>query len=172
MTDDRPRPRYGEYADAPPASASQPTLEPAAAVAPPEPAAAPPEPAERPRRTWDVLLASLLLLWGAFDVATGLPAFASLGSTIAAAARQQGIDGFASAGLADEVGVWLNVARIVLFALAVLGTLLLLGRRRLAFWAPLAAGALAVLIAVVCIGAILLGDPGFAAYVSEQAAKP
>lgn len=159
MTDERPRPKYGEYADIPPTP--MPTIEPVDAVV----HTAPPE---RPRRTWDVVLSTLLLLWGVFDVVTGFSAFANLGATVAATAEQQGIDGFASVGLADEVGSWLNVVRLVILAIAIPGTLLLLGRRRRAFWLPLSAGALAVLVVMACVFVILIGDPGFAAYVAGQ----
>lgn len=162
MTDERPRPKYGEYADATPTPTPTPSVEPAAAVAPPIPG-------HRSRRTWDVVLSTVLLLWGVFDVATGFPAYANLGATVAAAAKQQGVDGFASATLADEIGSWLNVVRVAILVIAILGTLLLLGRGRLAFWLPLAAAALAALAVAACVFVILIGDPGFAAYVAGQA---
>lgn len=166
MSDERPRPKYGEYADVPPPATPQPLAAPAEPVEP----AALAVPAVHPRRTWDVVLATLLLLWGVFDVVTGFPAYTNLGASIAAAAEQQGIDGFASAELADEIGSWLNIVRVVILVIAILGTLLLLGRRRLAFWVPLSAGALAVLVVTVCVFVILIGDPGFAAYIAGQTA--
>jgi hypothetical protein len=163
MSDERPRPQYGEYADVPPV---------------PTPAVAPevstPEPAEAPvvrRRTWDVVLSTVLLLWGVLDVVTGFAVFGSLGVALRAASEQQGIDGFASVELADEVGGWLNIARVGLLLLAIVVTLVRLSRNRLAFWVPLGAGVVAALLVVVSIMVIFFSDPGFAQYVAEQTAR-
>jgi hypothetical protein len=164
MTDERPRPRYGEYADVPPV----PTPSPAPA---PEPA---PEPAAVPvvrRRTWDVVLSTVLLLWGVFDVVTGLAVFGNLGVALRAASEQQGIEGFSSVEYADQIGGWLNIARVALLVLAIVVTLLRLARNRIAFWVPLTAGAVAALLVVICVMVIFLADPGFAQYVVEQTAR-
>jgi hypothetical protein len=163
MTDERPRPKYGEYADVPPAPAPAPATIPTEAVEP-EPTVT------RPRRTWDLVLSTALLLWGVFDVVTGFPAYARLGTTVATAAEQQGFGGFASVDLADEVGSWLNIVRVVILVVAILGTLWRLARGRLAFWVPLSAGGLAVAVVVVSVFVILVGDPGFAAFVAGQTA--
>jgi hypothetical protein len=159
MTDPRPRPRYGEYAEVPP-----PPVEPVPAVE-----AGPPT-TVRARRTWDVILTTVLLLWGVADVVTGFPQFARLGALVRQVADAQGWPELASTAAADQVGATLNVIRLVLLVAAIAGALLLLSRRRLAFWLPLTAGALATIVTVVGVVVVLLGDPGFAAYLQDQPA--
>ena len=70
MTDDRPRPQYGEYA--PPGWVSP--------VAAPEPVIAAPPPSGTPsaaptRRTWDVAVTLALLGFGLYSVVSGFVAF-------------------------------------------------------------------------------------------------
>lgn len=176
MTDDRPRPRYGEYAPLPPAgqlpppvgpplanssSPSQPPVEPAS-LEQPQPAG------PRARRTTDIVLTTFLLLVGVYDVVVSSDGFANLGATLAAAFEQQGISGFASQGYADSLGATANVIRIGLLVIAIVCSLLLISQRRLAFWVPLAAGVLAGVTVVVCVLLVVIADPGFAAYVSQQ----
>jgi hypothetical protein len=159
MTDPRPRPQYGEYADippAPPAATPEPVVE--TAVAAPR------------RRTWDVVLTTALLLWGVVDVVTGFRAYADLGTGLRAAYEMQGIPAFQSEAFADDLGAVLNVVRVVLLIAALVVSLLLLSRHRLAFWAPLGAGVLAALTLMVFVVVIIAGDPGFAQYVAEQTA--
>lgn len=157
MTDPRPRPQYGEYADLPPA--------PPAPVVEAAPVAAAPR-----RRTWDVVLTTALLLWGVVDVVTGFRAYADLGAGLRAAYEAQGIPAFESDALADQLGMVLNVVRVALLVAAVVVALVQLSRNRLAFWAPLGAGVLAALTLLVFVIVIIAGDPGFAQYVSEQTA--
>ncbi|HWR85097.1 MAG TPA: DUF6264 family protein [Rhodoglobus sp.] len=160
MTDPRPRPQYGEYADVPPP--------------PPQPvpaAEAAPAPTARPRRTWDVILTTALLLWGVADVVTGFPQFARLGALVRQVAEVQGWPALTSTETADQVGATLNVIRLVLLVVAIVVALLLIGRRRLAFWVPLAAGVLAMLVTVIGVVAVLLGDPGFTEFLQDPPAR-
>jgi hypothetical protein len=155
--DDRPRPQYGEYADvplAPPAPAPVEVAQPAA-VAP-------------RRRTWDIVLTTVLLLWGVADVVTGFPQFARLGTLVGEVGRAQGWPDFTSTAEADQVGMTLNIVRLVLLVLGIAGALLLLSRRRVAFWVPLTAGALAMVATVVGIVSVMVGDPAFLEYVQNQ----
>jgi len=122
------------------------------------------------RRTWDVVLTTVLLLWGVVDVVTGFAAYADLGAGLRAAYETQGIPAFDSDALADQLGAVLNVVRVVLLLAALAVALVQLSRHRLAFWAPLGAGVLAVLTLLVFVVVIVAGDPGFAQYVSEQTA--
>lgn len=156
MTDPRPRPQYGEYADVPPPP-------------PPAPVVAEPARRERPRRLWDVALTAFLLLWGVWDVATGFREFGSLSRLLGQVYDAQGIDGFASAAFADEVGSVLNVVRAVLLVITIAVSLLLIARHRLAFWAPLAGAAVAGVAVTVGVAVIMLNDPGFLAYVQSAA---
>lgn len=153
MTDPRPAPRYGEYADLPPV-----------VVPPPEPVAV----AERPRRTTDIVLTTVLLLYGVFDVVTAFGRFVELPATMREVYAQQGIGVFAADDLAITVGLACNIVRVALLVIAIVGSLLLVSRGRRAFWVPLAAGVLAALVVGALILVVVLTDPTFTAYVTQQ----
>ena len=157
MTDDRPRPKYGEYAPVPPAP-----------VAPPP--AAPPvvdESASRSRNTRDTIATTVLLLLGVWDVASSFPMYAQFGVLLGAAYEQQGYGDFTAVELATQYGMILNVVRIAILAIVLVVSLILLARRRVAFWVPLAGGVLAAILVVVFVAIILANEPGFAEYVKN-----
>lgn len=156
--DQRPQPRYGQYAPVPPAGYVAPQ-------ATPEPVA-PPEPAVRPRRTWDIVLTSSLLLVGVYDVVAGFSQYLDLGPALVTAFEQQGFGEFTSFARAAEVGVVLTVIRVVILMVTIVVSLLLISRGRRAFWVPLTGGVLAALVLMVCVFVIVLGDPAFTQYVS------
>lgn len=160
MSDPRPRPKYGEYADVPPAAPV--ILEPVPAVEAPV----------RSRRTWDVVLTAVLLLFGVWDVVTGYPRFAELDVALRSAYQDQGIGVFTADSLAMTMGLAINIGRVVLLVVGIVVSLRLIARRRLSFWAPLGAGVIAGLLVVVCILVVVLGDPALAEYAMQQAGTP
>jgi hypothetical protein len=184
VTDDRPEPRYGQYAPVPPAT--PPAETPPAApthqtpVPLPPPAGARPDTmqadtmhahavhADAPRRTWDVVLTTALLLFGVYDVVTGFGTYGDLSAPLRAVFEQQGMGEFTSDALAAQVGNWLNVLRVVLLAAAIVVSLLRISRHRLAFWAPLGAGVLAVLATLVAAVILVVSDPAFSAYLESM----
>ena len=170
-----PVPQYGEYAPAgyvPPQPA--PGFEAAAAAAQPygtpqypgQPfgaASYPAQPGARQRKTWDLVLTSVLLALGFFGMLLGV--FYGVTFTDPAALdtvmKQQGYSGFnGSAGAAPAV---LIGSHVVLYLIALGVSIPLLVRRRVAFWLPLAAGVLAAIIFWVTLFAVLLSDPGLIA---------
>ena len=163
VPDSRPRPRYGEYAD--PSRLPPPVVAaPVASVAPPAPAAA--APTERPRRTWDVVLTTALLALAVYDVIGGFSTFANLTPAIQAMFDQTGVGEFTATAVAQQWGFIANAARIAILVIVILVSLLLVARGRLAFWVPLAGGALAVIVAVICIAVIIVSDPAYLAYLT------
>lgn len=161
MSDEQPRPRYGEYAPGftPPAPPTSP-----APPAPPthEPFGSAPHPAPHPvaPRRWDRGLTIALLVLGLLGsyvgVSTGLglnqPGF------LDQALRQQGLGGFrGTAGAAPFV---LVISHLALYLLALGLSLLALRRGRIAFWIPLTAGALAAVVFWAAFMAVLFSDPG------------
>jgi len=172
--DDRPRPKYGEYAPVTPLSQLPPPAAPAPAVEPTRveavgaEATAELEARRSRRRTRDIIITTALLLFGVYDVVISLSGFTSLGNSLRAAFEQQGVEGFASAELAAEMGATINVVRVVLLAIAIVVSLLLIARGKLAFWVPLAAGVASAITVIVCVLVVVISDPGFAAYVAEQ----
>jgi Family of unknown function (DUF6264) len=168
MTDDRPTPRYGEYAPA----GSVPAVSETAAVAPVD---AEPTAAVTPRvgrRNWDVALTTALLLVGVLDVVNSFSRFGNLAALLRTLYDQQGLGTFTSDQLADDMGIAINVTRVVLLVVAVGFGLWMLGRNRLAFWVPLSAGALAFIIVVVCLLVVVITDPALSEYAIRQSTNP
>ena len=160
MADDRPEPRYGQYAPGP-----QPAPGPVAAPASvPEPAA----PVEVKRRTWDVVLTTVLLLVGTWDLVTSFAAYADLGRVLAPVFEQQGLGDFTSYELGLQLGLVANILRIALLALAIIVSLVRIGRNRITFWVPLGAGVIAALVVLVCMFVVIFSDPAFSRYLESM----
>jgi hypothetical protein len=157
-TERPPVPQYGEYAPpgyVPPVPGPNDLKPVAYDTAPEAPAGG------RKRRTWDVVLTVILLVLGllgaTFGVAYGV-IFTDperLGDLLA----QQGYPGFdAQPGAAPAV---LVISHVVLYLLALGGSIPLLIMKRIAFWVPLAAGVVAAIIFWSCLFIVVSSDPGF-----------
>ena len=169
-------PKYGEYA---PVDATNPYGVPGYAAAPaaaaPSSAAAPTPPAYggpsyppsyappvRKRRTWDVVLTSILLVLGLFGMLAGVgyaAIFATpdlLDQTMASA----GYGGFAgNVGAAPAV---LLISHIALYLLALgLSIPLLIRGKVVVFWIPLTIGVVAAIIFWATVFSVILSDPSF-----------
>lgn len=176
----RPRPQYGEYAtpqeqakviadSLPPVSAL--LVPPAIPKIPKAPdastrVAATPlgtSPGRRPRR-WDLILSAALLGYATINVIAQLVAR----DTLAAIATQffiaQGIGDYTPTALTTSLGTTLNVITLALFVVTVLATVWMLRHGRVAFWVPIAGGALATIVALVFVVILLQSDPAFTAY--------
>jgi len=158
MTDPRPAPRWGEYADVPPLA------RPVAEQRHPDPEPTP-EPARR-RRTGDIVITVALLVVGLYDVIVGFSTYANLAPVFVEVYAQQGIGEFASPELALSAGVVANVSRIVILLVTITVSLAFIARGRRAFWVPLAGAALAIIVVIGCFVFVMANDPGFAAYVN------
>jgi len=126
-------------------------------------------PALRPRRTWDIILTTALLALAVYDVIGGYSTFANLAPVMQSIYDQLSIGQFASTALAAQWGLIANIARIAILLLVVLFSLRLVSRRRLAFWVPLAGGALAVIVVLACFMVIVASDPAYLEFVMRQA---
>jgi hypothetical protein len=158
MTDDRPRPKYGEYAPVAPAAVT-----PEPVVAPPELATAP-----YPNRIRDIAVTTVLLLLGVADVVSSFSTFADLGPTLTELYKQVGIGGVASAAVAAQFGLGINIGRISVLAITVVVSLLLIARHRRAFWVPLAGFLLAGLTTTVLLAALMLNDPAYQVWLAQN----
>ena len=160
MTDDRPEPKYGQYAPAAPAaSATKPTELP---PPPPPPVVAP------PNRTRDVIVTTVLLLVGVFDVVTAFATFADLGASLSLVYKQLGIDGTVATDLAAPYGLAINIARITVLVITIAVSLLLIARHRRAFWVPLAGYVLAGIVSSGLVIALMLNDPAYQAWLTQN----
>jgi hypothetical protein len=167
MTDQRPRPQYGEYASrddqAKAAGLPAPSFAPPAVPPAAHSSAAPSAKAGTPRR-WDILLSFALLAYGAVNVVAGFFQFADLGAVLEQVYTTMGIGKYTPTPLAGTLGIVINVTSSVLFVLTVIVTTRLLRRGRLAFYVPIIGGALAWIVSFVCVAVLMLGDPAFSAY--------
>lgn len=162
MTDERPRPQYGEYAPEGWVSPHYPppNVEDVVTAAPAAPVVA--------RRSWDVALTVALLVLGLYTVLSGYIGFSSLPQVFDQLFTQMGVGDFSSDAAANAVGIAANIVQTVLWlAGAVLGWRALRANR-IAFWWPLGAGILANLIVVVMVGVVIAMDPAYAAYLAQQ----
>ena len=156
-TERPPVPQYGEYA---PPGYQPPPPRPGDLSPVQSSPAAPVAAGGRRRRTWDVVLTSLLLVLGLIGASLGVvygvmftdPAL--LRDVLA----DQGYPGFdAKPGAVPAV---LVISHVVLYLIA-LSSIGLLATKRIAFWLPLAAGVVAAIIFWSCLFIVVSSDPGF-----------
>jgi len=170
--DERPRPQYGEYAPEgwtwqPPAGEH--TSDPAPQMAtPPAAASARPVSADgRPERRVDRLITIMLLvigvlgMWGAIGTLQSLPD--QLPIAIRDASEMLGTDvaGFEYVPGPEVPGILLagSIAQIVLWVLTAWWSIARLRARKLAFWVPLSAGVVSIVLLYTTMFVIVLNDP-------------
>lgn len=170
MTDPRPRPKYGEYApigSVPPAATSAPLVVVSPETTPSSPVVPPVK-----RRTWDVVLTTALILVGVLDVVSSFSRFGNLAASLREVYALQGLGRFTSDALANDMGLAINVIRVVLLVAAIGVALARLSRNRIALWVPLAAGGLAFILVCVCLLVVVVADPALAEYVNQRSTAP
>ena len=162
MTDNRPEPKYGQYAPIPPVA---PGGLPAPVV--PAPETATPRLMTPQKRTWDVGLTTLLLFVGVIDVVTGWRTFTGLADGLKAAYAAQDYPPFTSDSLASAIGLGLNIARGTVLALTILVSLIRIRAGRIAVWVPIVGAVLAGIIVIVGLLVVIMQDPALAEYVKR-----
>ncbi len=175
MTEDRPKPAYGEYATPEQQAAAigvpavlPPTLE-APPVAPPPPWGQAALPAQTGARRWDLFLTALLVAYGLWSVISGLVQYSNLTTVAQTFYTSQGIGTFTSTrpALAMALGLVINVSDVVIFIVVAYIAFRLLRRGRVAFYVPLIGGIVTTIIAAVCLVTFLATDPSFSTYLSK-----
>ncbi len=114
------------------------------------------------RRTWDIVLTIILLVLGLFGMLGGVlyGVLFSSPELLDEGFRQQGLGGFdGDVGAAPLV---LIGSHVLLYLLAVGLSILLLVKKKIAFYVPLAAGVVAGVIFWATIVAVMMSDPDFA----------
>ncbi|GAA2028624.1 hypothetical protein GCM10009819_10370 [Agromyces tropicus] len=170
--DERPRPRYGEYA--PEGWSWQPPADERAEPAAPAPTPPPPpapvagpaaDPAARPPRSTDRFFTILLLAIGAVGAWNTSVSLQQLPVAVQALYTDQGIGTYSPQPWLSTLTLVGTVFMLALYA-AILGWAILRMRaRKVAFWVPLVGGALAFLAMMVISAFVFLTDPTFQAYV-------
>lgn len=197
MVEERPRPRYGEYAtpqdqanaiagSLPPVSPLlTPGQSPVAghdAAAPPStgspvvtPAPKPPDghrtarpAAQRGGRRWDRAVTVALLAYGLFGVIAGVARGSNIAVVIDQLYQLQNIGSYVATPAADTVGMAINIVNIVLYAITVLVTVRFLQAGRVAFYIPIIGGVLAAIIGAILIFVLMFNDPAFVAYITSR----
>jgi len=160
-----PVPRYGEYAT--PGQVPAPyTAEPT----PPTPYYVP-QNGPRPRRTWDLVLSVILLVIGFFAVLIAVANAFTLDMQMDMLYDDYGVDGSYSPGPATVIAqAVIILSHLVLYALAVIFTIVLLRKSKVAFWLPLTLGALAFVVFLVTFVVVIVGDPNLYQVLLEQSA--
>jgi hypothetical protein len=118
--------------------------------------------APRGRRTWDLVLTVILFVLAVFGAILGIiyGAIFLYPSLLSGALSQQG---YGSPAIATEApGAVILISHILLFVLGVGIGIVLLVKKKIAFYAPLAAGVIAAIIFWVVVGQVFLSIPGFA----------
>lgn len=158
--DPRPAPRWGQYAEVPP---PPPPLPPAVTDLPPPLAPAPPA----PRLVGDIVITTVLLAIGVYDVVSRWSLNLDLASIIRQVYDLQGIGEFTSVGLAEQVGALTNVVRLAVLVGTIAWALVRINAGKRAFWVPLLGGVLATVTTFVFYLVVVISDPAFLSYVDQ-----
>ncbi|WP_167051418.1 DUF6264 family protein [Salinibacterium sp. ZJ77] len=113
------------------------------------------------RKVWDVVLTIILLVLGLFGLGGALLYAVAFSSPemLDDIFRQQGLDGFGGdVGAAPAI---LIASHVILYALAVGLSILLILKRKIAFYVPLSAGVLSAIIFWAVMFSVFLSDPNF-----------
>ena len=183
--DERPRPQYGEYAPEgwawkPPADSPR-TVESAPEAHATAPAFAPPpgaatSAAARPVRPVDrlatimLLVIGLLGMWGAIGTLQSLPEQLPVAIRSASDMLGTNLSGFEYTPGPEVPGILLagSIAQIVLWVLTAWWSIARLRARRLAFWVPLAAGVVSIVLLYAAMFIVVLSDPALVAAITPS----
>lgn len=186
MTEQRPRPQYGEYASpeeqakaigvplepAPHASAPHVSAPHAAAPQAATPPAATPVPivmgtdsTPRVRRSRDVVVTVVLLGIGLAWVLLSIPGTSDLAETLDRTYALQGYTGhYGPVALASALGLAMNITSLVLWGITCAVSITLLRRHRRAFYVPIIGAVVSGLVIVALTIVAMYNDPGLLAY--------
>jgi hypothetical protein len=181
--DERPRPRYGEYAPegwVNPVAPVEPVADPSApnaghessgpATRPGAPAAgswgAPPRPAANElsgARRFDRVATFVLLGIGLYSVVSNVVMASSFSSALLSAMSGAGYstDAFTSQDALQRVGVIIAVSTVAAFAVTLIWSLCRLAARKVTFWVPLSIGVVMSIVQMILVLGVLFGDAGF-----------
>ncbi len=184
MTDERPRPQYGEYATPEeqisaggvpaPAPAPQPSNHHVASQTTPPRFDSALTPASTPtvaplvRRPWDLSLTVFLLALNAYMVLTSIPDWLNLSETLAVGYTQLGYGDYTSTELANSIGFGIVAVQVALLIAVLYLAIKRLRAQRRAFPIALGLGLLAVVLTMVLLMVAMTSDPALAAYIATQ----
>jgi hypothetical protein len=161
MTDDRPKPEYGEYATPEQQAAAMgqvyvpPPLEPTAPA--PEPTAAPSYLDRQPGYANRFLTVFLLAL-GALSLFGNIPSYLNLSTALKSVMASADMSSVPVPSSLNAIGVPILIANAVIYGAAVLTSILAIRRRRVSFYIPIVGFILFVLVFGILIS---IAAPGY-----------
>ena len=129
----------------------------------------------RPTRTapvWDPPVTIGLLLWGVITTVQTVAQARDLPGSLNAVLSSRGLGPYTQTALATTIG-WIVVAEaIVSLALAIGFAVPRIRDHKIAFWVPLAAGAVSAVLTLVLITAAIAADPAVLASLEHVSSAP
>jgi hypothetical protein len=126
-------------------------------------------PGQRPLRIGDVIVSVILLVVGFFSVLLTVLSSFSINEQMEVLYQDYGISESYNAGTGAAIAAAvLIISHILLFALAVIFTIPLIRRRRLSFWVPLVAGAIASVVFFATFIVLVMADPNLMDVIISQ----
>jgi hypothetical protein len=119
-------------------------------------------------RPWDRGVTAALLAFGAYSVVSSIPGLIGFSGIMTELYSTAGYGEYTNTPLADGVGVAIIVAQSVLFIATVWLSVRRLRAGRVAFFVPLAGGAIAGVVIFALLIVAMAGDPALAAWVDSQ----
>jgi hypothetical protein len=111
------------------------------------------------RRNWDVVLTSMLLGFGAVSVTSTLSQYANFSVTLDKVVAQLGHGTYTANGLANSIGIGVNVAQILIFVITAAVSILVIRRGHIGFYIPLIGAVVFVVVFTALMMVALYGDP-------------
>ena len=181
MTEQRPRPQYGEYAT-PQAQAEAMGLPSPAPAAPSVPGPAQAEAAHPPaalqsaqpagaahrREQTNLIVTVTLLALGLVNVGMSIGSYRDLGATIQTVYDRLGYGTYTSSGLAASLGVVAIVVSVVVWLATAAVSALLIRRRRVSWWVPLVGATLLFVAIAVIMTVAVVSDPALMTYLDTM----
>ncbi|MBB5633785.1 hypothetical protein BKA04_002008 [Cryobacterium mesophilum] len=186
MTDDRPRPEYGEYASEAEQAAAlersgvmpQPPAAPSSLPAPsqqapshppaPNPATRRPGPALQggisPARAVDRVATIFMLSFGLVYLFGSAATYLNLAAMLDTLYAQMGIGEYTPTSMTAGVGVGIIVVQVIIWLIAAVWSYRRIRSGRMSWWVPFIAGLAGFAITATLLGILLAGDPAFAAF--------
>lgn len=181
--DERPRPQYGEYAPEgwtwqPPADARVPDAPAPAAAPAPHAAPAPWAPPARlgvpgaastpaPSASWDRVATIALLVFGGFGAWSTATSMQQLARQIQMSYDMMSIGQYTPPPWLPTISLIGTVVQLALYAAVLWLSLVRLRARRVAFWIPLAGGAVSFLVTVAILAIVMLNDPTYVSFLES-----
>jgi hypothetical protein len=165
----RPLPEYGEYATPEEQAAAIGTVPEAMQDITPQAVVEPAPVVVSQGRRWDIIATVALLIFGAYATFSSIPQFANLQGTIEEVYAAYGYTGtYPNPGLANAIGVTLNIVQPIALVLAMFFGARRLRAGKVSFWIPLGAGIVVTIVASALLITAFYSDPSFLAFVAKS----